>query len=67
MHKKIKHILCLALTLPTVFAAACGGDVRMSVSTLENSDEIDEEMVLEMLSTSFVIRLMISPCWCESR
>ena len=25
MHKKIKHILCLALTLPTVFATACGG------------------------------------------
>ena len=25
MHKKIKHILCLALTLPTVFATACFG------------------------------------------
>ena len=33
----------------------------MRVSTLDTRDEMDCEIVFEMLSTSFVIRLMMSP------
>ena len=52
MHKKIKHILCLALTLPTVFATACGGGNESAKYRLGVLNEIKNHGVEDVMIVS---------------
>ena len=64
--KSVSGIAKSAISVITGLMTIIMTRVPIKVIRLENSEEMDWEMVVDTFSTSFVMRLMMSPCRCVS-